>query len=514
MASAQKNDWFLGVDLGTGSCKAVIVDATARVLGFGVSAYPAAESPTAWKEPDPEALLDGMIRSTRQAIEQADVSAGRCRAMSVGSALHSLIAIGRSGKPLTGVLTWVDNRADRQAAAVRDTKAARRLYQQTGCPAHSLYPLYKIIWLREARSDVFEKTARFVSAKDYLINRLTGQWLTDVGIASGSGLLNVYDLNWDPEALALAGIDSGRLAGLASPWHLLSGINPKIASQMGIPAGTPLVMGSSDAVNSSLGAGAVDSNCATCMVGTSGAFRIISPEALLDASERSWCYAIDESHWLMGGAVNNGGIVLSWFKDALNQAFLAESESGKITFDDLIRRADIVGPGAGGLISLPFLVGERSPNWNMNARGVFFGLTLQHDTGHMARALLEGVAYRLRSVAEVLDDMGCEIREIRASGGLVRSKVWPRIMADVFGLELKIPDWGETSSMGAALWAMLGTGVIGSIDDIKDLIPLKRSFTPVEENVQCYDELYGMYKDLYTAVRPSFDRIARFQKKS
>jgi gluconokinase len=295
---------------------------------------------------------------------------------------------------------------------------------------------------------------------------------------------------------------------------VLSGIDPQIASQMGIPAGTPLVMGSSDAVNSSLGVGAVHPHCATCMVGTSGAFRIISPEALLDASERSWCYAIDDTHWLVGGAVNNGGIVLSWLKDVLNQAHRSQPETGRVTFDDLIGRADGIGPGAGGLISLPFLVGERSPNWNMNARGVFFGLTLQHDTGHMVRALLEGVAYRLRSVSEVLDDMGCEIREIRASGGVVRSKVWLRIMADVFGLELKIPAWGETSSMGAALWAMLGTGLIGSIDDIKDMIPLKRSFTPAEENVKCYNELFGLYKDLYTAVLPSFDRIARFQKKS
>jgi gluconokinase len=509
MASKQRNEWFLGIDLGTGSCKSVVIDAAGRVLGSDASDYAADRSPSKWNAPDPETLVGGMVQSARHAIARAGVLPQHCRAMSLGGALHSVIAIDRSGAPLTPVLTWIDARAHRQASAVRDTADAHRIYRRTGCPVHSMYPLFKVIWLRENRPDVFKKTVRFVSAKEYVIRHLTGQWVADYGIASGSGLLNVHRLKWESEALALAGIKARQLSVLDSPWHRLSAVNADLTSQMGIPAGTPLVLGSSDAVNSSLGAGAVLPQVATCMVGTSGAFRIVSPDVVLDASERSWCYAIDDRHWLVGGAINNGGIVLSWFRDILNNVIASGDANAGLTFDDLIRLAGQVDAGSDGLICLPFLAGERSPNWNMNTRGVFFGLTLNHDLRHMARALLEGVAFRLRSIAGVLNELGFDMGEIRASGGLTRSGLWPQIIASALDLELVIPHWGETSGMGAAMWAMLGTGAIGSLEDARDLIRCGRSFRPIAAEAERYRQLFELYSELYAAMQTSFDRIAR-----
>lgn len=187
------------------------------------------------------------------------------------------------------------------------------------------------------------------------------------------------------------------------------------------------------------------------------------------------------------------------------------SEESKLTFDELIEHADQVDPGAGGLICLPFWAGERSPNWNMNTRGVFFGLTLNHDLKHMVRSLMEGVAFRLRSVAEVLDEMGCKIREIRVSGGLTRSDLWPRIIASSLDIELGIPQWGETSSLGTALWSLLGAGVINSIEEIDNLIPIERTYKPVKADADKYRNLYSIYTDLYAALEKSFDRIADYQ---
>jgi gluconokinase len=244
------------------------------------------------------------------------------------------------------------------------------------------------------------------------------------------------------------------------------------------------------------------------MVGTSGAYRIIAKKIILDSTGRSWCYAIDPNHWLIGGAINNGGIVLSWFREALNKTIASGPEEEKLSFDDLINLAANVRPGAAGLICLPFLAGERSPNWNMNTRGVFFGLTLDHSMDHMIRALLEGVAFRLRSLAEVMDEIGCETNEIRVSGGLTRSGIWPQIIASALNLELHIPRWGETSSLGAALWSLLGTGVIDDFEKIKDLIPLGRSYSPVAEDAERYHQLYHVYKQLYSALGRSFDKIA------
>jgi gluconokinase len=508
MAVKKNDEWYIGVDLGTGSCKSIITDARAQVLGFGVSDYSAIGVQAKWKEQNPEALVDAMIQSVRAAIHQANVLPQACQGMSIGGALHSLIAIDRTGKPLTGVLTWVDDRAVQQAAVVRGSVDAKRIYQQTGCPVHSNFPLYKLIWLREKQPDIFDKAVRFVSAKEYVTERLTGQWIVDFNIASGSGLLNIHDLSWNAKALQLAGVTSSQLSSLSSPWTVIRELNTKLASEMGISANTPLVLGSSDAANSSIGAGAVLPECATCMIGTSGAFRIIAKQALLDPSARSWCYAIDEKHWLVGGAINNGGIVLSWLRDLLNQAISPASEKEQLSFDDLITMAQGVKAGADGLICLPFFAGERSPNWNMNTRGVFFGLTLKHNANHIARALLEGVAFRLRTLKEVLNEMGCEINEIRASGGLTHSELWPQIIASALKVELRSPQWGETSSLGTALWALLGTGDIHNLEDIRGLIPLTRSYRPAKKDSERYDQLFQIYQDLYLAMEKSFKQIA------
>jgi len=319
-------------------------------------------------------------------------------------------------------------------------------------------------------------------------------------------------LSWDAKALQLAGVTSSQLSSVDSPWTVIRELNTKLASEIGIPRDTPLVLGSSDAANSSLGAGAVFPECATCMIGTSGAFRIIAKQALLDPFARSWCYAIDEKHWLAGGAINNGGIVLSWLRDLLNQSISSFSEKGPLSFDDLITMAEGVEPGAEGLICLPFFAGERSPHWNMNTRGVFFGLTLKHNAEHFARALLEGVAFRLRTLKEVLNEIGCEINEIRASGGLTRSELWPQIIASSLNVELCLPRWGETSSLGAALWALLGTGVINALEEIEKLIPITRSYRPVKKDSELYDQLFRIYKDLYLAMEKSFDQIAEISE--
>ena len=508
MAENERTDWFLGIDLGTGSCKSVIIDAQAQVLGFGVGEYAGRENTGQWEEQDPQDLVSAMIQSVRVAIQDAGVNPSACQTFSVGGAYHSLIAVDKSDTPLTGVITWVDDRAMKQAQAVRDSRHAEEIYQQTGCPVHSMYPLYKLIWLREEQPEVFKQTARFISAKEYVIKHLTGEYLADIGIAAGSALLNTHSLEWNAVSLEMAGIRPDQLSQLTSSWQVVKDLNPELAAQMGIPKGTPLILGSADAVNSSLGAGAVLPGQATCMIGTSGAFRIIAPRPLLDEQARSWCYAIDEGHWLVGGAINNGGLALTWLRDAFNQMLQSQTKDTRISFDDLVASALKTSPGADGLICLPFFAGERSPYWNMNARGVFFGLSLKHDARHMARALMEGVAYRLRSIRDVLDELGADVKEIRASGGFTRSDLWPQIIASVLNHDLSILASGETSSLGAAFWTLLGSGVVERFEDIHKLVRVINTYHPEFQEALLYDSLYQIYMDLYFQLGEAFERIS------
>ncbi len=507
MTSFKEFPWILGIDLGTGSCKSVVVSTNGRVLGFASGGYGANDGSKRWKEQDPEAVIQGMVNAVKTCLAQAGVTAQNCQGISLGGAMHTLLALDDCDKPLTGVITWVDDRATPQAQAIRASAFAGDLYQHTGCPVHCIYPLYKIAWLRQEKHEIFQQASRFISAKEFVLKRLTGEFIVDPGIAAGSGLLHVEGLAWDAQALEIAGIDERRLSLLQPSTRSFPLIDADLAAQMGLPHNTPVILGSSDAVNSSLGAGAVHSDTATCMIGSSGAFRIIANHPVLDSLARSWCYAIDEQRWLVGGAINNAGLALTWLGDMLNRARAELAPDVPMTPEQLISLAGQVGAGAGGLLCLPFFAGERSPHWNMNARGVFFGLSLGHDIRHMARALLEGVAFRIRSVEEVLDENDISIRRVVASGGFTQSELWLQIMADVLGQPLIIPVWGETSSLGAAFWVLLGKGLMQNIEGLTHLVEYGSTCNPAPAKVSIYDDCYAVYREVYEASLRGFERL-------
>jgi gluconokinase len=242
------------------------------------------------------------------------------------------------------------------------------------------------------------------------------------------------------------------------------------------------------------------------MIGTSGALRLVAPQPVLHPAGRSWCYAIDTAHWLVGGAINNGGVAFSWLRDLFQQ-----TAGESLSFEAIVALAGQAPAGSDGLLCLPFFAGERSPNWNLNARGVFFGLSLQHGAAHLARALLEGIAFRFRSLAEMLSEAGCDLREVRASGGFVHSPLWLQITASALRRELLLPASGETSSWGAAAWALIGTGALGSLEEAGDLVAVAGSAQPDPRQAEVYERLYPLYTRLYNDLLPSFDELAAFQ---
>jgi gluconokinase len=426
----------------------------------------------------------------------------------MGCALHGILAVDRHGSPISGVITWADDRAAEQARQARASAAFQRLYDQTGCPIHWMYPLYKILWLKQTQPTLFAQAIRFITLKEYVLQKLTGQYLVDYGMAAGSGLLNTHDLKWSGEICALIGIRPEQLSPLAEPRTALPASRSDLVDAMGILPGVPIYLGSSDAANSSMGAGAVHSWQATCMVGTSGALRVIANRPILDTMGRSWCYAIDRNHWLVGGAINNGGLAVAWLRDLFTSAWRERQTHPELSFEELTALAGCIGPGADGLVCLPFFAGERSPNWNLDASGAFVGLTLNHDSRHIARSILEGIAFRLRSLDDVLKELSLDCTQIRASGGFTHSPLWLQITASVLERELSLPATGETSSLGAALWAMLGAGAVASLEDVYPLIPMAESYQPSAEHIRVYRRVYPVYRELYQAVSPYFGALA------
>ncbi len=507
MNSVENDAWSIGLDLGTGSCKAVVVDAALQPRAMGASSYGSGSrgthSASGFEEQDADELVAGLAAACRQAVQAAQRDHPKlmrrpCAGLSVGGTLHSLLALDSQGRPLTGVYTWADLRAVQQAATIKTDARSRELYRRTGCPVHAMYPLYKIAWLQQMHPQIFHKAQRFVSAKEYVLHQLTGEFRLDYAIAAGTGMLDVRSLAWDDEALAIAGIDVGRLSPLGDATDWLPGLTPEAARLLGLAPGTPVALGASDAVNSNLGAGAISAESAVLMIGTSGALRFFSPEPVLDAQARTWCYRVDRNLYLVGGAINNGGLALTWLRDLFLQA--AQGTAG-LSFDDLLMLAQQSPPGAEGVLCLPLFAGERSPGWNPEARGAFIGLSLRHGPAHVTRALIEGIAYRFRSLDEALHEAGASYQHLRASGGFARSPFWLQLNADVLGRELEIVESGETSALGAATWPLLAAGVLTDIEQVAQHVPIVERVAPHPDATAFYGAIYQRYKSLYDQLK-------------
>lgn len=496
-------EFVLGVDIGTTGCKTVAANRQGQILSEGVSYYGITAPRAGWAEQDSREIFDGALASIRQCANGID---GAPRAMCFTGALHSVMPVDARDRALLPALIWADTRSAAQAARLKLEADAHARYTRTGCPSHPMYPLAKLLWLRENAPLVFDAARRFVSLKEFVLAALTGEWRVDESVASGTGLLHLAAHNWDTSALALAGIDRTRLSPAVAATNILGTLRAEYAEQMGVPQNTRVVIGASDAALNNIGAGAVNPKTIVVMIGSSGAVRTITPAPILDTRERTWCYILDDARYMVGGAINNAGLALRWFAD--NFAARAAKQD---VYEILLAEAETVGAGAAGLIFLPFLTGERSPNWNAEARGVLFGLSLPHQRAHVARAILEGVCYCLRSVLEAVEEVAGAAVEIRGTGGFVRSKLWTQILANVLNRPLGVQSTTNASALGAAFLGWRALGELGDWNRIAELAPVERIVEPDAAVTPTYDELYQLYQVVYAQLLTAFGEISRFQ---
>lgn len=365
---------IIGIDIGTTSTKAVLFTAKGEVVEENSIGYPLLSPKPEIQEQDPEEIYQAVVGSVRAIVQKFPDRAKSLIGFSFSAAMHSLIAIDSHHNPLTNSITWADRRSARYVDELRQKCSAHDLYVRTGTPIHPMSPLLKLIWLKQECSNIFEKAAKFISIKEYVIYRWFQQYVVDYSIANATGLFNMRSLGWDEEALSLAGITADQLSQIVPTTHTLSGMDAAAAEAIGISADLPVVIGSSDGVLANLGVGAIASDTVAVTVGTSGAVRAMVAEPQTDEEERLFCYALSEDRWLVGGAINNGGIVLRWVRDNLADSEVATAKLLKRdAYDFLTEMASTIPAGSEGLIFHPYLAGERSPLWDANARGSFFG---------------------------------------------------------------------------------------------------------------------------------------------
>jgi len=497
-------DIWVGVDIGSSSCKAIAFDSDMRTLDAARQEYPMLIRTNGWAEHDPCTILRAVIAVIKQVLISTEVMDSCVRGIGFSGFMHSVMGVDRELNPLTPCLAWADLRTTQQVDDIRAQADATELYRRTGCPLHTTYVPAKLRWLRDNMAGEFGRAWRFMSVKEWVIANLTGVFCCDLGVASGSGLLNIHDLGWDPLVLDVAGITPDRLSQLVEPSTILPGMATNLASSEGLPGNIPVVIGSSDAALSSIGAGGLVPCRMAAMVGTSAAVRALDREPRFDAGGRSWCYYAGGGYWVVGGAANNGGNVLRWFRD----------EFGASTYEQLSREAELAPPGSGGLLFLPFMAGERAPNWNADARGVFFGLNLGHSRRHLVRAIMEGIMFQVTGIYEVVSGLCGIPSSLRATGGFARSGVWLSIMASVSGVPLDtLPDV-EGSATGAA--ALARTALLGlhGMDWIDECIRPTGRVEPDPSDSQVYRDLYYQYMRIYRLLKDEFAAIAEYQRYS
>ncbi|CAM3134522.1 gluconokinase [Paenibacillus lupini] len=508
------SSYVIGTDIGTTSTKSVLFDKGGRVIATHTIEYPLYSPKSDVAEQDPDEIFRAVVGTIKEVVAKGGAKREGVLCVSFSSAMHSVIAVDGEGRPLTRCITWADNRSAMWTERIKNEMNGHQIYLRTGTPLHPMSPLSKLVWLRNTDPELFGRTHKFISIKEYVFHQLFKRYVIDYSIASATGMFNLTQLNWDAEALQVAGVTPDRLSEPVPTTYAMEGIEENWAAEMGLPASTPFIVGASDGVLSNLGVNAIEPGTVAVTIGTSGAIRAVTDKPVTDPKGRIFCYALADDMWVIGGPVNNGGMIFRWLRDQLCSAETETAKRlGKDPYDILTEIAARVPAGADGLLFHPYLAGERAPLWDANARGSFFGLGLQHKKEHMIRAVLEGVIFNLFTVYMALEELIGHPTKIQATGGFARSELWRQMMADIFEQEVHVPESFESSCLGAAILGLYSIGEVDSLHVVSSMMGTSHKHLPEQGNVEKYKELSRIYVRISRLLTSEYKEIAAYQKK-
>jgi xylulokinase len=500
--------YFLGIDAGTTSLKAGLFDPTGHLLALERKEY-ALETPApAQVELDAEIYWQTCCEVTRAVIRRSGVRPEEVLSLCISSQGETFVAVDASGRPVRKAIVWLDNRAAAQAEAIRQKFGDKTVYLRSGQPEIApAWPACKILWLRENEPEVFKRTTHFLLVEDYLLYRLTGQYVTEMGLQTSSLLLDLPSRGWWGEMLTFLGIQPEQFGRLMPPGQVIGPLTRDGAEALGLTTHTIAVTGSMDQTIGAVGSGNIASGMVTETTG--GALGIIytTRQPVYDPQRRLPCFFhARPDYFVLLPWGQTAGMALRWFRD---QFYPYETQvaqkAGLDSYDLLTAGAAGVRPGCDGLIALPHLEGAFSPEFNPQARGVFFGLTLRHTREHLVRAILESVAYMLRRNLEIVEQVGGPVREIRSTGGGARSRLWLQIKADVLQKPVTTVVIEESAVLGAAMLGTVATGCYTTYEEASSaMVRIRDVVEPDTTNTGVYDAGYAAYIELYDQLAPMF----------
>ncbi len=488
----------IGLDVSTSATKAFILDENGRVLGSKAAPHPVSTPRPLWSEQDPEDWYSATCEAIRAVLGESGVAPGDVVSVGLSGQMHGLVLLGRSGEVLRPCILWNDQRASEQCDVIRSRLGLERLVRITGNDAFPGFTAPKLLWVREHEPDIYEQIHQVLLPKDYVRYRLTGSYATDRAGAGGTLLLDLGARDWSPEMLEALEIPGNWLPPTHEGVDTTGQVSALASKQTGLVPGTPVVAGAGDQAAQAIGVGATTPDIYALTIGTSGVVFAPCDRPTVDPLGRAHAFphAIPGLWHVMGVMLSAAGS-LDWYRRVV-----APNES----FDALVDEAAEVAPGSEGLMFLPYLSGERTPHADPNARGAFVGLSLRHGRGHLTRAVLEGVAFGLRDNFSLLRDAGLPTpREIRASGGALKSPIWSQLLADVLGAELVPLAATEGAALGAAQLAGVGVGMWPDVTAAAAASTVTASpIKPDPESSAMYEDIYGKFREHYPAIAPLF----------
>ncbi len=506
--------YILAHDTGTGGNKAVLCDLKGKVVhsvyqSYGIS-YPQAE----WVEQDPDELWQVVAATSRKVIQEAGIDPAEILGVGVSAQMWNTLPVDEKGTPLTPMLSWLDLRSIKQADRVTSDDMPAFLFEHTGNIPTAKDSIPKILWLKEERPEIWDRTAYLLDCKEYILFKLTGKIAIDWVGASVYFLFNPYTKKWSQEVCEKLGIPLGKLPPAYPCTEVIGEITPEAANATGLNPGTPVVICAGDVAVAQSGAGANREGKVHLCIGTATWIGVSTSTFRNDPVKPFWgLNHIDPKKYIIAGEMETGGGALMWFRDVFCQEEKRQAAaSGRTSYELISAMAESVPPGADKLIFLPWLSGERAPVLDHYARGGYIGLNLSHNKGHMARALMEGVAYHLRWICEAMEKVGFQIDSFNGIGGGCNSNVWMQIISDVTGKPLRVvKNHLEAGAAGAALTVAVGLGLYPNMDAVDELIGISREVQPEAARWKHYNALYQEYRGLYEILAPVHRRLHHIQ---
>jgi xylulokinase len=499
----------IGLDVGTSGTKAIAMDERGALLASALVEYPLHSPKPNWAEQDPA----DWARAAHEALAQlaAKINVAEVKGIGLTGQMHGSVFLDADNEVIRPALLWCDQRTAAQCDAITSKVGAERLIEMVSNPALTGFTAPKILWLRDEEPAHYDRVRKVLLPKDYIRWVLTGEYATDVSDASGTLLLDVKNRCWHKGLLTELDIDPDFLPPTFEGTEVTGTLSAAAAAKTGLPAGIPVVAGGGDQAAGGVGCGIVSGGVVSASMGTSGVVFAFSEHVHTDPQGRvhTFCHAVPGKWHVMGVMLSAGG-ALRWYRDTLAHEEIARGKAeGKDPYEYITAGAAEIPIGSEGLTFLPYLTGERTPHKDPHAKGAFIGLSLRHTKAHMARAVLEGVAFGMRDSVEIIRGMGIPVTEVRASGGGARSAVWKQILADTSRAPMVTINVDEGPSYGAAILASVAAGLYTNVEEACAAIIRETGRVGHDEiRAAAYDPWFGEFQQAYQALAPLYKRTA------